>query len=430
MPDLTLSTLLDAVEPKVLEPHLRAVAGEWVLPTAHESRRLQAPICYWAVFTDASGRRATFKGFFSGEVYADYAEQLQTLYPDRFDAPGHPSGALALLPEWNGVLWTFPFDPSMPGLVQCVDGAFIGDALGRDGPVRPEVRNYSPEVGALVAYQDPTQEELVAFGKVLPSGVSGTIYLAMDRLWKSRARRAGRLQVTRPLAYRPELGLLLQAPVPGAPVGRQRNRVVFRELAEHAGEAAAAVHAADIDFGPEQQLEALLQRLEAGQVDVGLTAPNLYATLRTLCSQLRERAGHSWPGPLVPSHGDFKYDQFLVDEGRFTLIDFEMFCQAEKEFDLGTFCAYLPSSQPEDWRDGVAVEVLRTAFLRTYERATGLALDFSRLALFEVTMLATRGLAQMWAHERGWELRTSQFLDLALDRLMDPFPRNVTEEGY
>jgi hypothetical protein len=37
-------------------------------------------------------------------------------------------------------------------------------------------------------------------------------------------------------------------------------------------------------------------------------------------------------------------------------------------------------------------------------------------------MLGTRGLAQMWAHQRGWKLRASQFVDLAMERLVNPGP--------
>ena len=35
----------------------------------------------------------------------------------------------------------------------------------------------------------------------------------------------------------------------------------------------------------------------------------------------------------------------------YSVIDFETFCQAEPEFDLGSFCGYLPSSTPSDWRE-------------------------------------------------------------------------------
>ena len=35
----------------------------------------------------------------------------------------------------------------------------------------------------------------------------------------------------------------------------------------------------------------------------------------------------------------------------------------EPALDLGTFCAYLPPSVAEDWRDGMATETLRAEFL-------------------------------------------------------------------
>ena len=99
-----------------------------------------------------------------------------------------------------------------------------------------------------------------------------------------------------------------------------------------------------------------------------------------------------------------------------------MFCQAEPALDLGTFCAYLPPSVAEDWRDGAATETLRTSFLESYEESTGEPIDFDRLALYESAMLALRGLSYLWQQLSGWEVRTSQLIDLAFERLVNPDP--------
>src|SRR5439155_21598978 len=177
------------------------------------------------------------------------------------------------------------------------------------------------------------------------------------------------LDLARPLAYRPEAGLLLQAPIPGQVVPTQRNRRVFFELAQHAGRALALVHSTRLPLGPPRSLEDTVDRLRAGLPDLALAAPDLHGAMRDLIAQLESRAGRHPAGPTVPSHGDFKWDQLLRNRGRFAVIDFEFFCQAEAALDLGYFCGYLAVPRPDDWREASAVEWLRQRFLRAYDRS-------------------------------------------------------------
>ena len=428
MPDLKLAPLLEAVAPKAIAATLAPFVGDVAEPPAVETSRLQAPVCYWVVYRVGS-RRVTLKSFFSADEYAAYVSTLADYYPDRLDRPDHPDGGIVPLPGLNAILWGFPFDPAMPLLNRALDGQWIGQILRRrppglrgPEPLAPAVTSYNPEVGAVVAYREPTRNRVVAYGKVSPDATSGRLYLVMERLWQSEARRAGRLRLARPFAFRADAGLLLQAPVVGTPIGRERNRAVFLRLAEAAGPSLAAIHDAEIPFGPRRGIEELVARLESGLDEVALTSPALYLTLRRLTEQLAGRTARGRAEPSVFSHGDFKWDQFLEHRGRFALIDFELFCQAEPARDLGYFCAYLPPSRPRDWRDGVAVEQLRAAFLRSYAEAP---IDFERVGLYEAAVLGIRALSHVWQLRSGWELRAGQLLDLAFERLLAPEPSPV-----
>jgi aminoglycoside phosphotransferase (APT) family kinase protein len=261
------------------------------------------------------------------------------------------------------------------------------------------------------------------FGKVTPTEAGGLEYEVMDELWRSPARQRGDLLVTRPLAYRPELGLLLQARVRGRPFAGRRNSRAYIVLAEAAGLAAAALHSTEVALGPERDLEHSLARLVAGLDELALTAPPLHGSMRRLIEQIRSRAARVGPDGAVPSHGDLKYDQLLRYRHRFILIDFELFCQAEPWLDVGHFCAYLPPASPEDWRDGAAAELARGRVLAAYRRAAGRSIVWERLAVYEAAVLAQRGLSYVWAHDRDWQLRASAMIDLAFERLVDPEPR-------
>jgi aminoglycoside phosphotransferase (APT) family kinase protein len=421
MSDLKLLPVLEASAPARIEPALRPFLGQESSSAALETTRLEPPVCYWAVYRAAS-RRVTLKTFFSRADYDRYAARLAEYYPDRIGEPTHPCGGILFLPELNGVLWGFPFDPSMPGLGRCLDGDWVAGALQPhdDQSVTVEAPDYNPEISALFRYRSPATGRPIAYGKATPEDNCGFLYLLMRRLWGSEARRIGRATLARPLAFRPEAGLLLQEPLPGRLLAPHRNRQAFMDLARAAAGTLAALHAADVPFGAERHLERGIQRLEEALPDLTLIAPALSPTLRLLISQIDHRAGGNRSRPLVPSHGDFKWDQFLVRGGSYALLDFEFFCRAEPGLDLGSFCAYLPPSTAEDWREAAAAELLRAAFLQAYEEQAGRPVDLGRLALYESIALATRALGHAWAQGSGWELRAAQLLDLAFERLVNP----------
>lgn len=421
MPDLQFRPLREAARATNVRRHLMPFFGDVGAAEARRrTSRVQAPICFWQVYAFAD-RRVTLKSFFSEQDYQAYAGEIRQHYGAQVGDAQHPAGGILLIAELNGLLWGFPFDPAMPGLAQAVDGGWVGTVLGR-GPLAVSTVNYNPEVGALLAYKDDAGEA-VAYGKVASQSATSLVYAVMDRLWCSEARAEGRLTIAEPLAYRPHIGLFLQAAAAGETIGRDRNRQLFLRLAENAGTVAAALHGEDVPFGLERPLDHLLTRLRSGVGDASLLAPTLHRTLVRLVDQLEVRATRSHPAALVPSHGDYKYDQFLFDaqHDRFSLIDFELFCQAEPALDLGTFCAYVVSTTPADWRDAAAAEVLRGAFLRAYEGSGG-QLDLDRLALYEAAMLGIRALAQVWAQQSAWQVRASALLDLAFERLVNPAP--------
>ena len=422
MPDLKLPAVLEAADPEKMAPILDPFLGNGKDTPAVEATRLQPPICYWAVY-EHRHRRATLKVFFDEADFLDYRGKLEQYYADRVERPDHPDGGIVFLPELNAIVWGFPFDPVMPDLARCFDPEWVADVMRRPGlALESKLVDYNPEIGAIIAYRRVADKHVVAFGKVSTEETCGVVYVVMERLWRSAARREDRLALPKPLAFRPRSGFLLQARVRGRPASGDRNTEAFFATAKAAGPILATVHGVNAPFGPERPFSFLLGRLEDGLEDLSLVAPPLYFSMRNLVGQLRERDAASQPAEPIGCHGDFKYDQLLRYRRRHVLIDYEMFCQAEPWLDVGTFCAYLPSSSPTDWREAAAAEEARRVFLRRYREATGLPIDWARLALYESAMLGTRGMALAWGHHGDWMMRASALVDLALERLVAPEP--------
>lgn len=421
MTDLRLLPLLEATRPGHLHPSL-ASRLEGIGPLTVEARRLDPPTAYTLIY-QAAAQRLVLKGFFAQHHYLRYAGRLALRHADQVGHLRDGTGGLDFVPELNAVLWSFPFDPVLSQLRRCVDTRWVANQIGQaDVPLRADLLRYRPEQRALIAYRDAESKAVSCYGKVAPNDSNEVVYQVMRTLGASRLEPTGRLTLARPLAFVPEANLLLQAPAPGRAVTGDRNRSQFLELARLAGAALAGLHRADLRVGPEQRFADNLKHLNRAAERVGLVAPTLHQPLRRIIGQLQSRCRRSMPGPSVPSHGDYKYDQFLFDDatGTIALIDFELFCQAEAALDLGTFCAYLPLAQPRDWREAAAVELLRATFLAAYEQAAGARIDLARFSLFESAILASRALSQAWRQRPGWRQSAPRLLDLALERLVNP----------
>ncbi len=84
-------------------------------------------------------------------------------------------------------------------------------------------------------------------------------------------------------------------------------------------------HTVDIELGR------LYDRLD----EFKMSGPKVFLLLRNLLRQITAKAKRTAVETPVPSHGDYKYNQFLFDGKNFLLIDVEYFVQAEPSFDLG-----------------------------------------------------------------------------------------------
>src|SRR5689334_18623283 len=164
MAELKLSTVLEAADPEKLASQLAPFLGADATPRV-EMTRLQPPTCYWTVY-EHRHRRATLKCFFDEGDYLDYREKLARYYPDRIDDPAHLDGGIVFLPELNGVIWSFPFDPAMPDLPRAMDPEWVAEVMRRpDLALECKLIDYNPEIGAIVAYRRADDRRVVAFGK-------------------------------------------------------------------------------------------------------------------------------------------------------------------------------------------------------------------------------------------------------------------------
>src|SRR5207248_2228881 len=154
--------------------------------------------------------------------------------------------------------------------------------------------------------------------------------------------------------------------LPGEEIDNDRHSPVFMGQVEAAARAVATIHGSGIRVGSPHTVEVEVNRLANRMDEFKMSSPKVYFLLRDLLRQIKAKAEKVPPEAPVPSHGDYKYNQFLFDGTHYGLIDVEYFVHAEPSFDLGKYCGHLVPATPKDWSDSLQADVARRLFLDTY----------------------------------------------------------------
>jgi aminoglycoside phosphotransferase (APT) family kinase protein len=402
-------------------------------------KRYEAPRILWNVYEaqlelpgDVEGALLFWtKAFFDDNECQEYRKRIAPML-DNAANPLDPSGYARFFPELNLFLFVFPADPVFPKLPTGFDAKAMMPLLeehfrrlkpnGTLGPLTAHRVKYLPEISCIVRYEAEVAEErpLAIYGKFQHSKRGAQTYEVMRALWDLPARVQGDLVLSEPLAYYPRYSLLLQSEVRGEEIKSDRHSEVFIAQCEAAGRAIGHIHESGIGVGEPHGVEVELNRLY-GRMDLfRMSAPKVYLMIRDLLKQISARADRIPPEPPVPSHGDYKYNQFLYDGTHFAMIDVEYFVQAEPSFDLGKYCGHLVPSTPEHWSDTVQANNGRRLFLDAYSEVRP-EYQGGRFPIYEALSLATRALVATWGQPRNWEYIAETMVALAYERLKTPW---------
>ena len=420
----------------VLEEPAAASAPPDALPAdisaAVEEAEAELPQPSW---TEERELRLVARGVFDPEHWKTYREKVASalgeLGTDPMSGPARP----ALFDDTQHAIWFFPADPNLTSLHRAADPVEMlrvfrnaqPELLGRPGRitgVRVELARYLPEIAAILRYDLETDPEAAArtvFGKVQPFNRGAESHRILTEIWRAAQRSEGKLVVPEPLGYHRDLGLYLQSSVAGKPISSDRTKPEFLPGVTHAAEALATLHESSIPTQKKLPLDREVSRLARTLDQFALVEPRAYFLLRELIVHLKEKLKSLPEEEWLPTHGDYKYDQLLHEDGKFSLIDFDFFAQAETSFDLGKFCAYLVPSMPKSWEQSLAAEEGRKAFLDRYRELRPQA-TLQRFPIYETVNLAGRAMTLMWTQMRGWEQAAEALLVIAMERLKSRLP--------
>lgn len=405
-----------------------------------QGRRFEAPRVLWNVYEATlelpGGVEAKklfwTKAFFDDQDSAKYRTRLDRLLANQNGNPLDPHGHARHFQDLNLFFFFFPTDPVFPALGTFFDPAQAMAILAPhfnhlrpDAPVRSldiERIKYLPEISLIVRFAGDIGEErpISIYGKFQHSRRGAFTYEVMRAIWELPARARGDLIVAEPLAYYPKYDLLLQSGLPGEEIEGDRHSDVFMAQCEAAGRTLAHIHDSGINVGAVHTIDVEIGRLYDRLDEFKMSGPKVFMILRDLLKQITSKAERVPPEAPVPSHGDYKYNQFLYDGEHFGLIDVEYFVRAEPSFDLGKYCGHLVPSTPKHWSDTVQANEARRVFLDAYRKARP-SYRGARFSLYESLSLATRALVVMWSQPRNWEYTAETLVAMAYERLKTPW---------
>jgi hypothetical protein len=440
---VSYSTIKAASEPEAMATFLAEQVFAPVLPSVQvkkvrtkQGRRFEAPKVLWNVYEaelEMPGgleARASFwtKAFFADEDCRAYETRIHRLLEGQNGNPLDPHGYARFFPDLNLFLFFFPTDPVFPRLGKVSTPATVEPLLIEHfKKMRPDavIRSfastrvkYLPEISCILRYEADIGEEdpLTIYGKVQHSRRGAMTFDVMSALWALPARVNGDLVIAEPLAFYPNDALLLQSALPGEEVKGDRHSEIFLNQCEVAGRMIGHIHASGIQVGEPHTAEVEIDRIYNRLEEFKLSAPRVYMLLRDLLKQISAREQRLPREAPVPSHGDYKYNQFLWDGQGYGMIDVEYFVQAEPSFDLGKYCGHLWPASPKDWSDTAQAREARKLFLDAYF-AVRPGYDGRRFSIYEALSLATRALVVTWSQGRNAAYMAETLTALAYEQL-------------
>jgi phosphotransferase family enzyme len=365
-----------------------------------------------------------------GTLFPPAADDRRTTADEQPSIPFGIEGWRCYVPELRLLLETQPPEAALPALPVLTDPEQARATLERgirDGGVAyqdfriqscaPNVVRYKPGSRCTIMYRLAYLPELaghgwpdLVFAKTYKGDKGRNAYAGMRRLWESPLGTSDVVTIAEPLAFIPEVNLLVQGPIREEQTLKDLIRSALRagtpdalaELDDYMRKTArglAALHRSGAHHGDTTTWEDELAEVREVVEQLAGAIPQLADAATPLLARLEARAAAHPPDPTVPAHRSFRPGQVLLNQGEIGFIDFDSFGQAEPALDLALFLSATKNiglSEPheeESSEDDVALddeerlatlvrlEAICETFLAEYEQAAPVSRQ--RVALWE-----------------------------------------------
>ena len=350
--------------------------------------------------------------------------------------PFESAGWRAYLPDLRLVVDRHPADVGLPAMPALTDPAAaratLQTALRNGADTRAEL-TLAAAIPTVVRYREGLRCTIVyaldypaAAATVGPAGVVAKVYegdegrhtyAAMTALWNSPLRFSSTVRIAEPLAFLPEINVVLQELVPGDISLKDHLKQAFAagvapgvaaltELVRKSGRGLAELHTCGATAGPDVTWDDQIAALRAAVTQLDTALADSSAAIEPLVQGLERAAAEIPAAPLVPTHRSFRPAQILLDGEDIAFLDFDGYCRAEPGLDLSLFRTTLvdlclraleaddeaPSAEVQRERQA-QLDSLCASFLAGYEEVA--PVDRERLALWDA-MTSAKDIVDCW----------------------------------
>jgi Ser/Thr protein kinase RdoA (MazF antagonist) len=270
-----------------------------------------------------------------------------------------------------------PVDPALPQLRVLQDPVTMSEKLADAiGEVSVDVTGiqlvrHKPGRRAVLRYEfnrqsssDPAGSLLYA--KTFASGRGPRVYEISQQICSAEAF-GPRVSLPEPLAYLPNVQLLVQKPVPGAPV-QAALLAGDVDLASKIATALHHFHISSLDLGRAHNLTQELSPLAMRTEQVIARCPELRNRIEFCLRRIHEIAETAIPWRWQPVHRDFYHAQVLIDDGSLAVLDLDDAAMSEPAIDVANFVAHLILLEIEHQANGAVLGPVTHSFVSAYER--------------------------------------------------------------
>lgn len=271
-----------------------------------------------------------------------------------------------------------------------------------------QVLKYKPGRRCVLAYaligqtrRGGVQTQHQVIGKVYRDERGERLFRLQQALWHDGfgPHAPDRIHVPRPLAYIPEMRMLVQERAAGATLNTLVTAPAIRALVCRSAEGLAKLHNLPALFRtedggwqteessvlhlPSYLLADELANLDRFTNELAQVRPHSAAAVSTLRDALRAWSQRLPPPEAVtPIHRDFYYSQVLFDGPRLVLIDFDLFALGDPAIDVANFIAHLHFLGLDRLGDLDALAAEASAFMEAYARYRPVDAAFLRRVAF------------------------------------------------
>ena len=273
-----------------------------------------------------------------------------------------------VIPSLGMRVYRFPNDPALPSLTKALDPQTVSTALAEGLPefqasaariLRCDVKllRFRPGRRCTVRLKVWLREKesgdiynRVLYGKIYHDLEKARhVYQQMLSLSSSISAKHDHVAFAAASAFLPDLVMVLQDPVEGAPldslISCDTEACDLRGFAGTmaAASALAAFHTIGLAAGKPRSITSELARFKKRGARIGQVNPELSANIIQLADALSAWLDtlDQWGATICLVHGDCKPSQFLINDQRVALLDFDHCGLADPAVDVGTFLATL-----------------------------------------------------------------------------------------